>query len=140
MQINLKSDNLELSDSIYEYVNKKIGELERFIPNTGEGPNNAGEHDTVQVDVEVGRTSNHHKKGDVYKAEVNMAVPGEKNVLRATSEQWDLHQAIDEVKEDMQRQLKKYKTKKSSSLKKGLRRVKRITRLSKLARRDDEEL
>ncbi|MDX1536053.1 MAG: ribosome-associated translation inhibitor RaiA [Candidatus Spechtbacterales bacterium] len=141
MQINLKSNNLELSDSIYEYVNKKIGELDKLVQKMDNTSDEKGEKDTVQVDVEVGRTTNHHKKGDeIYRAEINVTVPGAKKVIRVESKQHDLHLAIDEAKDGMQRRLKRYKSKKRTKFQRGIRKMKKITRLSRLARRRDEEL
>lgn len=130
---------MELSESIYEYVDRKIGELDKFIQNVGDAPGD-GERDPIQVDVEVARTTNHHNKGDVYRAEVNMTLPGKKNIVRATSEQHDLHVAIDEVKEEMQRQLKKYKGKRETRFYRSMRKIKRATKLSKLARRKEDKV
>ncbi|MDX1608031.1 MAG: ribosome-associated translation inhibitor RaiA [Candidatus Spechtbacterales bacterium] len=140
MQINIKTKNIELTDPLREYIEQKVGELEKLISKVGEEPQKPGEHDTVMVDVEVARTTNHHKKGDdIMRAEINMRVPGVKNILRVESEQWDARVAIDEAKDDMQRQLRKYKGKKRAKKQKGRRKFKDLLHLSKLARKDDEQ-
>ena len=61
--------------------------------------------------VEVERTSRHHQSGDVFRAEAQVKLPGTSGI-RAEARESDLHLAIDKVKDDLQRQLKRYKTKK----------------------------
>lgn len=139
MRINIKATNIELTDGIREHVEKRITDLEKYLQNAGEASISEGQHDPIEIDVEVGKGSNHHNKGDdAFVAEINVAMPGSKNVLRSVSEQWDLYVAIDEAKDDMQRQLKRFKGKKEARSEKGKRAIKRILRLSKLARRDGE--
>lgn len=132
MRINIKGTNLELTPSIYTYIEKKIGELERFIQNIGDN-NFEGGSETVEAWVEVGKTTRHHNKGDVFRAELQIRLPGTEGV-RAVVEEWDLYQAIDKVKEEMQGQLKKYKGKQIEKTKRGARLFKRISRLSSLAK------
>src|SRR3989338_11359451 len=107
MRLNIKGTNLELTRSIYVYIERKIGELDRFVQNVGSGDPSMP-HETVEAWLEVGRTTHHHNKGDVFRAELQIRLPG-KEGIRAEAEEWDLHRAIDKVKEEMQRQLKNYK-------------------------------
>jgi len=103
MKIDIKGTNLELTEAIKDYVNEKIGGLEKFFDNI------------IEARVDVGKTNNHHQKGDVFRAEVNMQVPN--NLLRAEAERDDLYMAINEAKDDLQRQLKKYKEKMRGNVK-----------------------
>jgi ribosomal subunit interface protein len=100
MKVTIKGTNIELSDSVYQYINDKIGSLDKFVKNVS----------PVECWVEVERTTKHHRSGDIFRAEAQIKLPGSQGV-RAESTQWDLHQAIDEAKNDMQQQLKKYKGK-----------------------------
>lgn len=100
MKVVIKGTNIELSDSIYSYIENKIGGLDKFVKNIS----------PVECWVEVERTTKHHRSGDIFRAEAQVKLPGSQG-LRAESTQWDLHQAIDEVKDELQRQLKKYKGK-----------------------------
>lgn len=108
MKITIKGTNIELSDSVYQYVYDKIGGLEKFVqdigPKTGDG------NPPIECWVEVERTSKHHQSGDVFRTEVQIKLPQAAGI-RAESRQRDLHQAIDEVKDELQRQLKRYKEK-----------------------------
>ncbi|MBN1325393.1 ribosome-associated translation inhibitor RaiA [Candidatus Falkowbacteria bacterium] len=103
MKIDIKGTNMELTEAIKDYVNEKIGGLERFFDNI------------IEARVDVGKTSNHHQKGDVFRAEVNLQVPN--TILRAEAEREDLYMAINEVKDEIQRQLKKYKEKMRGNVK-----------------------
>lgn len=104
MKIDIKGTNMELTEAIKDYVNEKIGSLEKFFDNI------------VEARVEVGKTSNHHQKGDIFRAEVNLDVP-EKYVLRAEATREDLYMAINQVKDELQRQVKKYKEKMRGNVK-----------------------
>lgn len=127
MKINIKGTNLKLTPSIYSYIDKKIGELDKFVKHIG----------NVEAWVEVGRISKHHRKGDVFRAEVQIRLPHTQGV-RAVSEQLDLHIAIDEVKNEMQRQLKRYKDKQRDAHNREMRKLKNKTHLSKLVRKKRE--
>jgi len=59
------------------------------------------------VEVEVGRLTRHHRRGRVYRAEVNLAAP--RLNLRAVEEGEDLRAAIDAVRDKLQREIKKFK-------------------------------
>ena len=98
MKISIMGTNMELTQAIKDYVDEKIGGLEKFYDNI------------LEARVEVGVTTKHHQKGDIFRAEVNLEVP-QKHVLRASTEREDLYLAINEVKSDLQRQIKKYKEK-----------------------------
>ena len=100
MKITIKSTNLTLSDSIYSYINAKINSLDKFAQNV----------EPVECWFEVGKTTEHHRKGDIFRAEGQIRLPGASGV-RAEATEWDLHQAIDRVKDELQRQLKRYKRK-----------------------------
>lgn len=123
MKINIKATNLELNDSVRAYIDEKINGLERFIQNV--------DLSAVECRVEVARTTMHHRKGDVYRAEVDIRLPGK--VVRAEAEEWNLRQAIDQVKDELQRELKKYKEAQSAKYKRGARIFKQLVKLSPLA-------
>jgi len=102
MQIIIKTTNINLSPSIKEYIEKRIGTLRKFLKRI--------DPEVVKIEVEVGKPSRHHRKGNVYYAEANISLP--KKLLRAESQSWDLHLAIDEVRENLIRQIERYKEKK----------------------------
>lgn len=113
MKINIKATGIELTPAISDYVHKKLSALGKYIANA----------DAV-VQVEVGRTTQHHKTGEVFKAEVH--VRGAGLDLYAVSEHSDLYAAIDLVKDEISRNALHEKGKKESLTRRSARRVKDI--------------
>lgn len=134
MKINIKATNLELTAPIREYIEEKIGGLEKFIANPAKAEwNPEVGKPTMEAFVEIGRTTNHHNKGQVYRAEINVPMPGQGKVLRAESEQWDIRVAIDQIKNEIQIELKKYNQSQNAKFKRGSRFLKNLIRLSPMA-------
>ena len=103
MKIIIKTTNLDLTDSINEYIETKLWSLNKFIDKLDvEG--------VAQANVEIARTTKHHHKGDIYRCEINLVLPGKK-MLRTEAEQWDIRVAIDQAKDELQREIKKYNSK-----------------------------
>lgn len=92
MSITITALNFDLTDSIKEYVEKKVQALEKF---------NAG---ILKTDVELDRNK-HHKKGDVFRVRINIQIPHA--LLHAEETAPDLYAAIDLTQEELARQLKK---------------------------------
>lgn len=99
MKIIISTKNISLDDVLRTFVEDKIGGLEKFI----------GKSSVVEARVEIGLPSKHHRSGRVYYAEVNLKVGGK--LLRATCQHEDLRNAIVDVKNELQRQIKKFKAK-----------------------------
>ena len=131
MKVSIKYTNIGSSPAIDTYVEQKIGELDEFINIAADGASHGGE--TVEAFVEVGRTTTHHQKGNVFRAEVQIKMPGD-SAVRAEAVQPELHLAIDKVKDELQGQLKRYKTKQRSKDIRGARMLKELFNMSPLAR------
>jgi ribosomal subunit interface protein len=56
--------------------------------------------------IEIGKTTKHHKNGKIFYAEINLELPH--RLLRATVEAEDLYEAIDRVKEELEREILRY--------------------------------
>ncbi len=112
MKIIIKTTNLKLNQALKNFIEEKINSLEKFsnIFQKEYFDNFFGkEKPRVEAWVEIGRTTLHHKKGPVFWAECQMRFP--KKSLRSVAESEDLRQAINEVKDELQRELKEYKEK-----------------------------
>lgn len=109
---NLKATNMTLTPAITDYLDKRLSALDKFIDNP----------DSVALDVEVGKTTNHHKSGEIFRAELNFH--SGKAHMRAVAEKEDLYAAIDEVKDELVRELTQYKSKKRDLVRRGALRVK----------------
>ena len=110
MKIIIKATNLELTPAINEYIEEKIGSLDKFLSKKFE------KNSEIKIEVEIARTTKHHKSGAVYYAEANIHLPGK--ILRAEHFDWDIRVAIDRIRDILQQEIKKYKGTKMETLKK----------------------
>ncbi|MDP3764638.1 MAG: ribosome-associated translation inhibitor RaiA [bacterium] len=122
MKIILKSTNFSLTPSINEYVNSALTPLDRLFQGLGE----------VEMRVEVGRSTFHHNKGEVFFAEANVNIG--KNLLRARAESFSVQAALDEVRDELRSGVLKFKGKKETVFRRGARSISKFLRLSPLAR------
>jgi len=100
MNIIIKSSKLDLTPAIKEYIETKIGSLDRFLERFEQ-------KSEIKAEVEIARTTQHHRHGDVFYAEINLHLP--KKNLRAEHSDWDIRVAIDKAKGKLQQEIKKYK-------------------------------
>jgi len=112
---NIKATNMELTPAISDYINKKIEMLEKFVD-----PNDT----SVSANIEVGKTTEHHQQGDVFRAEINFSIGGKQ--FRAVSETEDLYAAIDEMKDDLAKSLLSNKGKQQTAFRKGASQLKNL--------------
>mgnify|MGYP001582149224 CR=1 FL=1 len=105
MNIIVRGSKIDLTPPIKTFVEQKLTTLEKNIPIRARS--------TAECRVEIGRPSRHHRSGPVYYAEVNLAI-GSK-LYRAVSEHEDVRAAIDVVRDDVVRQLRREKTKRESA-------------------------
>ncbi len=122
MQINLQAKNIEITESIGDYVEKKVTNLGKILIKMEE---KGGE---VMVNFEVEKTTNHHKAGDIYKASCLIDISGQS--FHASSEKHDLYGAIDDVKEALFREIGSAKDRKQTLFKRGATKVKKLLRAS----------
>lgn len=102
MKIDLYGKNMELDEALRVFVDDRIGGLDKVIGN-----------DKSEARVEIGLPSKHHRSGRIFYAEVNLKVDGK--LLRATCQHEDMRNAIVDAKNELQRQIKKFKEKKKDS-------------------------
>ncbi len=100
MEVNIKATEISLTPDIKTYVQQKMDMLEKYL----------GDTQVIHCDVEVGKAVGKRHSGNIYRAEVNLELPGE--LLRVEKTEKDLWKAIDKVKDHMARSVKKYKEKK----------------------------
>jgi len=109
IQINITGKNIDLTESIKEYVDKKIGSLEKFYDKI------------TRAHVIVGIENHHHQKGDVFVCECKLDLSGDDLFISKTEP--DLYKAIDKVRDHLEEELKKHKTTKREKDKKDKREV-----------------
>ncbi len=123
MNINIKATNIELTSAITEYVNKKVESLSKFLKS-----------ESPEVNVEVGKTTQHHKNGEFYRAEIRL-IDGPLSKY-AAAEKSDLYAAIDEVREEIFRRITESNDRKHTLFTRGARSVKKM--LKGLSKRNPE--
>ncbi len=117
MNKNVQSTNLELTPAIHEYIDKRFSAFDKFISTDPEN---------VKCDVEVAKTTDHHRSGDIFRAEVRLSISG--HPFYAASEREDLYSAIDEVKDEIVRAITTHKDKAQTLERKGGLKFKNIIR------------
>jgi putative sigma-54 modulation protein len=103
MNINLQGNKVELTDKIKDYAQKKMDMLEKYL----------GDVQVINCDVELAQDVTDQQSGYIYRAEVNLELPGE--LLRVEKVEQDMFKAIDKVKDHMHRSIKRYKEKRMKS-------------------------
>ncbi|AQP53299.1 ribosomal subunit interface protein [Vagococcus penaei] len=91
---NVRGENIEVTQAIREYVEKKIGKIEKYFTNVPDA--------TAHVNLKVYSDKT---------AKVEVTIPLPYIVLRAEETSPDLYASIDLVVDKLERQIRKYKTK-----------------------------
>ncbi len=107
-----------MTPAIEEYVTKKVSSLGKFF---GDDKNEA------LCEVELGKTTEHHKSGDIFRAEVNIVRPGQ-NQFYAVAEKSDLYAAIDVVRDQIEREIVAKKEKRETLFRRGASQFKSLVR------------
>jgi ribosomal subunit interface protein len=106
---------LSLDPSIDEAIGKVIASIEKFIDPKDE---------SALVDIEVGKTTNHHRSGDIFRAEINLR--SKVGDLRAEAEKEDLFAALAVAKEEVIEALRSTKSKKMDFVRRNGLRLKQM--------------
>ena len=102
MNITIKK-TLDVTPSLETYIEEKLAPLAKFV----KALDRDGE---VELKLEVSRTSKHHRKGEeVFMARADLRLPGK--ILRGEASASDIRKAIDEVRDMLHMEIKKYKEK-----------------------------
>ena len=94
MQLIITGKNMEVSEPLKNYVQKKIGKLDRFLPMIGE------------VHVEL---STEHVKSNQDRHVVQITMNNDGTILRAEERSADILAAVDAVRNKLQRQIERFK-------------------------------
>ncbi|WP_096436999.1 ribosome hibernation-promoting factor, HPF/YfiA family [Alteribacter populi] len=93
MNYNIRGENVEVTPALREYVEKKVGKLERYFDQTP----------SSDVHVKLQVLNNDQR--------VEVTIPMPRLLLRAEETHTDMYAAIDLVIEKLERQIRKHKTK-----------------------------
>jgi len=97
MTINIRAVGMELTPAIRQYVEEKFATLEKYGPKM------------FQADINIGKDTNHHNKGEVFSCSATMELTGD--VIKVERAAEDLYKAIDKVKDHLRETLAQRKNK-----------------------------
>lgn len=113
----LKGHHLEVTPAIRGYIEKKLKKVNKLVDS---------DDTSATADVEVGKIVPDQHSGDIFYCQINLHVRGE--YFSSKAERDDLYAAIDEVQEELLRDLKKHKGKKETLVRRGARKMKEMIR------------
>jgi len=109
IKIQVKAANISLTPAISDYVEKKISTLSKFIDPSDSSP---------MADIILKKTTHHHRDGEeLFCAEGNLHV-GSMH-FHAESSNKDLYAAIDDVKDELHRELTSKKQRSTTLMRRG---------------------
>ena len=114
MKYTTKVTDMELSVAVEEYIEKKMAALDKVAVSMG----------VATAHVEAGRTTRHHRTGDVFRVEIMVRAKGKD--LRAEALGKTVLEAMDKAQEDMRTELERLKEKSVDSIKIGGRAIKKL--------------
>ncbi len=113
--ISIKALQIELTPALKDYTEKRLSGIQKYI------------QEDVALSVEIGKTTEHHKHGEYFCAEVNATTTLGKQ-YRVVSEKQDLYEAIDDARNELVRAMTSAKGKQEALWKRGARKMKSILR------------
>ncbi len=99
MELTIKGKNVEITERLEDYVEKKIGKLDRYLPSISDA--------WVELSVEGARAAAHRQVCQV-------TVRSNGTILRAEERSDDMFNSIDTVLNKMYRQIARYKGKRQN--------------------------
>jgi putative sigma-54 modulation protein len=94
MQLIITGKNMEVSEPLKKYVEKKLGKLARYIPTI----------DEVHVELSVEKV-----KSNLQRQVVQVTMRSNGTILRAEERSADMLAAVDSVRDKLQRQMERFK-------------------------------
>ena len=119
MRVIIKGTHTELTPALRTYLEERvIKSLSKLL--------GSHESDSPLVEVEFERTTRHHQKGYVWRAEANVTFG--KHILRAEASGEDPKEAINVLEEEIVQEVKRFKEKTSARSRQGARAIKKRLR------------
>lgn len=130
MRLIIKATKIDLSKEIKNFIEKQLQTLEKFAKKFLK----KGETE-IKCWIEIGKTTAHHQKGPIFYAESQMNLLG--RCIRSEVLHENLKSAIIEMREELERELKKEKEIAIAKVKRGARKAKRELKISVFAKKKE---
>ncbi|MBI4088186.1 HPF/RaiA family ribosome-associated protein [Candidatus Kaiserbacteria bacterium] len=122
MDIRIKSTNYEITPEVETYLSGRIATLTKLL---------ADKEDVARCEAEIGRDAGRPRHGaNIWFAEIRILVPGEEAVYARNNSE-SVNGAIDDVKEEVERQLRKLKRANMDFLRRSGAALKRLMRFGR---------
>ncbi len=119
MEIRVKATKFKMTGANTEYLEARLRPLERHL---------GAAADTARCEVEINKASGDKQQSDhMWRAEVHVIIPGQKSIY-AKNHAASVNAAIDDVKEEIERQIRKVKKTSRTERKRVGAKVKRMLR------------
>ena len=117
IKTNIKFTNITSEEEVKTYIDKKLDKIAKLV-----------EHDQDETifRIEVGKTTEHHQSGDIYRAELQVKLLGKDYRAEETAE--DVYSAIDMAQNELWREIKNDRDKSVTLNRKGGRTIKNLLR------------
>ena len=119
MEVRIKTTNYKMIPEIRKYLDAKLASLEKML-----GADDAAK---TRCEVEIGKASGKNTSDYMWYAEIRVMTTGAKP-LYARNHAASVQAAIDDVKEEAERQVRKEKKSRTTDNKKKGREMKRVMR------------
>ncbi len=122
MRVNIRHKDIEITDSLREYIGRKIVRpVEKRLKRLALS-------DDPILDIEVARTTRHHHKGEVYRVSAGLMLG--KTMIRVSSEGSEIHASCDALEDELKREIVRHTSGALSLAKRLGRRAKEFLRMS----------
>ena len=119
MDVRIKATDYQMTPQVEAYLNQRIATLGKLL---------AGFEDVARIEVELGRDAGRPRHGkNIWFAEIQVIVPGVGRVYARNNSE-SVNGAIDDVKEEVERQLRRERKLRIRLLRKGGALAKRLLR------------
>lgn len=115
MKISISGSHIDLTDALRNHVDHEFKKLEKLIE-----PN-------ARIDVEIGKTTEHHKQGNIFKAEAKIVEAKAEYFAEFITE--DLYSAIGMLSDELSQQITRSKSRHRTLFKRGGAMIKKLLRL-----------
>ncbi len=118
--INIKTTNVTVEDQTKDVLEQKLLSLDKYL----------GDETDIKCDAEFEKVAP-SESGPIFRVEVNLLVAGTMHRAEATQESFA--EAIDEVRDELDKELRRRNKKQNTLLKKGGRKLKELMRFGRSA-------
>lgn len=120
MHINYKAPTLDLTDEVREYAEEKLAMVEKLITSAAV--------EDIQAEVDLSRKQN-QQSGDIFRADITIHAGADRT--HAVGHGESLMAALDEAKDELSRRLRRTKSRRLESLRRGGAKIKNALRFWK---------